>query len=279
MTKRSFIEILQDRISSNDFQLPVFDKTSLLIQKEIAKEDADIDLIEKYIIRDQALTAQLLKVANSAFYGGLGKVSSVRGAISRLGILELSHMIILITQKDNFKSKDPLVADIMKRLWQHSVGCAIGSHWIAKTCGYYDITNEAFIGGLLHDTGKLVLLSALVDVKRLHQLETEPSEQLIYEVLKDFHEEIGFVLMQKWNLPNQYCEIAQNHHAEHLDPQNYLMAVIRLADKACHKMGIGFKNLENYALSTTAEAELLDLSDLEIAKLEIKLEDSLQLSA
>ena len=127
----SFIEIVDRHLTSSDANLPVFNTTALRIQQEIAKEEPDLRLIEKLIVSDQSLTAKVLSVSNSSFYKGLQQVSTVRNAIVRLGINEVSNIVMLVTHEHNFRSKDPFVHDIMRKLWRHSVGCAIGSNWLA----------------------------------------------------------------------------------------------------------------------------------------------------
>ncbi|MBW1853042.1 MAG: HDOD domain-containing protein, partial [Deltaproteobacteria bacterium] len=104
---KSFVEILNEQVLSDKTVLPTFDRTSMRIQEEIAKEDPDVTLIEELILHDQSLTSQVLRLANSAFYKGLVKVSTVRNAIIRLGIKEVANIVMLLTHQKNFYSKDP----------------------------------------------------------------------------------------------------------------------------------------------------------------------------
>ena len=153
----SFIDIVDKHLASSDTRLPVFNTTALRIQEEIAKEEPDLRLIEKLIVSDQSLTAQVLSVSNSSFYKGLQQVSTVRSAIVRLGIKEVSNIIMLVTHENNFRSRDSFVHGIMRKLWRHSVGCAMGSNWLSKRCGLHAMAHEAFFAGLLHDVGMLFI--------------------------------------------------------------------------------------------------------------------------
>ncbi len=153
---KSFIEIVDTHLASSNARLPVFNATALRIQQEIAKDESDLQLIEKLIVSDQALTAKVLSVSNSSFYKGLQQVSTVRNAIVRVGINEVSNIVMLITHESNFRSKDPFVQGIMRKLWRHSVACAMGSNWLAKQCGLHSLAHEAFFAGLLHDVGNAV---------------------------------------------------------------------------------------------------------------------------
>jgi len=94
------------------------------------------------------------------------------------------------------------------------------------------------------------------------------------EAMDHLHTGHGYTLMQHWNLPEKYAEVARNHHAEALDAENYLALIVRLANKTCNKMGIGLRQDSGTVLMATAEASELHMSEVDIAKMEIMLEDS-----
>ena len=154
----SFIEIVQSYLNSDKAVLPVFSQTGLRVSQEVAKEDPDLRTIETLISSDQALTTQVLRTANSAFFKGLSKANSIREAIIRLGTNEVGNIVTLCTQQMNYRSLDPFFFDMLKRLWQHSVGCAIGSQWVARQLKFDALATEAFTAGLLHDVGKLLII-------------------------------------------------------------------------------------------------------------------------
>ena len=271
---KSFIEIVDKHLASSDARLPVFNATALRIQQEIAKEEPDLRLIEKLIVSDQSMTAKVLSVSNSSFYKGLQQVSTVRNAIVRLGINEVSNIIMLVTHENNFRSKDPFVHGMMRKLWRHSVGCALGSNWLAKQCGLQALAHEAFFAGLLHDVGMLFILTVIDDLKHSNELKAQPSDALLVEAMNTLHANHGHSLMAQWNLPPKYSEIARDHHQEECDPNNLLLALVRLADKACCKLGIDLDEDPSLVLAATSEAEVLHISEMDLARMEIMLEDS-----
>jgi HD-like signal output (HDOD) protein len=278
-TTKPFKKIIEEHLASGETQLPAFDKTALKIQQETTKPAPDIDVIRELIREDQALTAQVLKMANTAFFRGLSKVETVRDAIVRLGIEQISNIVLLVTQKPIFKSGNRHVREFMEKLWRHSVGTALASAWLAKKSGYTQIATQAFIAGLLHDIGKLFLLTVMESIreKKVHQF--NPTKEFVTEIMDSLHTEQGWLLIQNWNLPEAYCLAARDHHAEIFDNRNTLLLLVRMADLTCNKMGIGLREPDEQILVATPEAVTLGLSEVDLAELEIMLEDAPLLSA
>ncbi len=275
--KESFLDIVNSHLASENTQLPAFDTTVLGIQEELNNPNFDVRRIEKLIIKDQALTSDVLRMANSAFYRGLNKVETVRNAIVRIGAKEIANIALLATQKKNYQSKDPLIANLLSSLWRHAVCTAIGACWIAKEFDFQALANEAFFAGLLHDVGKLFIVSVIDDIKQSGEIAIDTSEALIHEVLHTLHPDQGYQLMQNWNLPETYAQVARDHHMESPDEKNYLLIIVRLANTACNKMGAGLRTDPDLVLAATDEATLLGVSEVDLARLEIKLEDAQEL--
>ena len=274
----SFLEIVQSYLNSDKSVLPMFSQTGLRVQQELAKEDPDLRTIEKLISSDQGLTTQVLRTANSAFFRGLSKANSIREAIIRLGTNEVGNIVTLCTQQIHYRSLDPFIFDLMKRLWQHSVGCAIGSQWLARQLKFQTLVTEAFTAGLLHDVGKLLILKVIEVLLRSKSISVRPSESFILEALDSLHTEQGWHLSQKWNLPDAYSHVIRSHHNPELNSGDILLIMVRLANKACNMMGIGLNTDPDISLETTSEASLLGLNGIFLARLEIQLEDSLVFS-
>jgi len=272
--ERSLVGMIDHFVTLKPVKLPAFNATALRIQKEVAKEEPDFRLIEKFIVSDQSLTGEVLRVSNSSFYKGLTQVATVRDAIIRLGIKEVSNIVSMVALQHNFQSKDPTVHKIMGKLWRHSVGCAIGASWLARQIGLQDLTHETFIAGLLHDVGKLYVLKVVDDMKASGEIENLPSDTVINEVMQQLHTDQGYSLMLHWNLPEKYCQIARDHHLSDLDGNNFVLLLVRLANQMCHKMGIGLIEDPSIVMLETPEAVQLQLSEVDLARLEVRLEDA-----
>ena len=271
---QSLVGMIDHFVASNKVKLPAFNATALRIQKEVAKAEPDSRLIEKLIVSDQSLTGEVISVSNSSFFKGLTQMVTVRDAIIRLGNIEVSNIVSLVALQNNFQSKNPAIHKIMGKLWRHSVGCAIGANWLARHTGFQTLAHETFIAGLLHDVGKLYVLKVVDDMKTSGEIEDLPSETVIDELMRQLHTEQGYALMAQWNLPENYCQVARDHHLAEFDGNNFLLVLVRLANQVCNKMGIGLIEDPSIVLLETPEAAQLQLSEIDLARLEVRLEDS-----
>jgi len=277
LTEQSLIDIIHERVSSQTLQLPVFQHVALKLMNVLAKEDYSIAQVAPMIIEDQALSSQVLRMANSSFFGGFSKVTTIRDAIVRLGSRQVTNVVTVVTQSQQYCAKDKTMAAYMQTLWKHSLGCALGTKWFAEKTGYKELAQEGLLAGLLHDIGQLFLLKVLEDVQ-----DSEPglilSKPVILEVLQHMHVEQGVVLMQHWNIPELYGEIVRQHHDETYDTSNALLLMVRLVDMACKKAGIGLHHEPSIVLATTVEAQALGAKEVVLAELEIMLEEAMTLS-
>ena len=271
---KPLIDIIKDHMASGEIKLPVLSQSAAQLQKEVTKEDPDMGKVENYIKMDPAITGEVLKVANSSYYKGIGTVDTIKEASLRIGVNELANIVIMVLHRENFKSNDPFINNYLKQLWRHSLASAVGSHWLAKYLSLDQIQGKAFIGGMLHDMGKLFLITAVEDIKKIDK-EFNPSTFLLDKMISGLHPNQGYTLLHKWNLPENYCIIARDHHEMEFDTGNMLLTIVRLVNRLCNKMGIGPSCEEHKAIAGSIEVDLLDLSEIAIAELEIKIEDSI----
>ena len=124
----------------------------------------------------------------------------------------------------------------MRDLWRHSVGCAIGSYWLAGQCGLQRIKHESFFAGLLHDVGKLHILKIADSLKKNNGTGLQITNKLLAEAMENLHVGCGSALMHHWNLPEKYCDVARDHHKEDFDSKNLLLALVRMSDKSAKKL-------------------------------------------
>lgn len=269
---KSFIDDIEKFIESGKLNLPVFNPNALRVQQELVKKDPNMDLVEKLIVRDQTLASEVLKIANSTYYRGLVEVKTVKAAITRLGMREVGKVVLLAASKTQFRIIDKDLQQIFKSLWQHSAGNALAANWLARRCEFEELAGQAFFAGLLHDIGKLFLITTIEQAKL--RKNGKMTNALLQEVIDTLHAKQGYSLMKHWNMPEQYCIVARDHHEPTVDINNTLLILVRLADLACHKLGIGMQPIPDLNLAATPEANLLELTEIALAELEIMLEDT-----
>jgi len=269
----SLVDVIHRFIASDAASLPVFNSAAARIQQELAKKEPSVPIIEKVITSDQALSTEVLKIANSPFYRGLAEVSTVRGAVMRLGMQEIEKVVLLASSRQHFKSADKSINILMKKLWQHAVGCAYATVWLSRRYTYGVDQSQAFFGGLFHDVGKLLVLMVVEQIKRKNA-NLKITEALLLEAMARLHAREGAKLLAQWNMPEYFCVVARDHHSQEIDDKNILLLLVRMANLVCHKLGIGLEREPSLVLPATLEASLLNLTEIDLAELEIVLEDT-----
>ena len=274
--QRSIIEVINDYIENDTLKIPVFNTVALRLQKVLAREDFSIEEVNKLIIADPGLASQVLRISNSSYYAGLNKINTVQDAIVRLGASCVANVAMMATQQDIYCSSDEKLNNIMLTLWRHSLCCAIGAKWLAGNTNFTSMKEEAFLAGLLHDVGKLFLLKVMEKIIKEGKADESISPALISEVMESMHVAQGAGLMQKWNMPEIYCTVIHDHHAEQWDENNALLAIVRLANQACRKVGVHMNPDPSLVLFASSEAQVLGVREITLAELEIVIEDAIE---
>ncbi len=272
---QSFLEIIEDYVEEDRVTLPPFDKTALRVQQEIQKQDVQISKIEKLIIADPAMSSQILKIANSAFFRGLVNVMTVRDAIVRLGLNEITRMVMILSQKNLYETKDQYIKNYRNILWQHALVCALSSQWVAREAGFDNLAQEVFFAALLHDIGKLFLITVVEKIKTTKDVPFIPSKSVVSEIIKSQHTVQGYNLLRKWNIPEKYCQVVKEHHDEKFDMNNVPLIILRLVNKTSRKVGVSMEK-DTGNISVAAESSFLGFSEIKLAQLELQIEDSLK---
>lgn len=271
--KTALIDFIENHINK-DVSYPVLNPHVVEVQNEITKNDPDFRTVSKLIQKDPTLTSEILKTANSPLYRGLHEVDTIKDAMLRLGQTEMVNIVMLVIHKKQFSFSDPIIKPYQKKLWHHSVACATGAAWTARHLSMEELIPKAFIGGLLHDIGKLFILSAIENIKKTQSAAMQFQPELISVILDKFHAQHGYALLTKWNLPKAYCIVARDHHTESYDSSDFLLNIVRLVNMICGKIETNDPKLDLSVIISSLEADSLGLSDTDTALIEIFLEDT-----
>ena len=279
MSTRPFVEVIKEHLDSESLNLPMFHPIALKLQGILGTKDFTIEQVVALIIKDQALTSQVLRLANSAFFSGLAKVTTITEAVVRLGAREIASVAMLASQQNSYNNLTlPELKSHSQMLWRHAIGSAIGSRWLCERTGYKQLAQEAFIAGLLHDIGSLLILKVVEGIQLSESGTKALSRELTTEIMGAMHADTGYELMLKWNLPELYCIIVRDHHKEQSDTSNVLLSMVRLVDETCRKLGLaGTAPEPSLMLAATFEAQGLGIKEIMLAELEIMIEDAMEM--
>jgi len=170
------------------------------------------------ISQDTSLTARLLKIVNSSYYGFQAKIETVSRAVTVVGLRELRGLVIAASAVETFSNVPNEILNKV-RFWRHSLYCGVIARLLAEECHVLH-SERLFVAGLLHDIGKLIIAQRLPQETRMILLASESEQRSEVDVEKDFlgfdHAEVGGELMQAWNMPETLIESVAYHH----QPQN-----------------------------------------------------------
>jgi putative nucleotidyltransferase with HDIG domain len=240
--------ISKDELINKAGDLKVLPFVARKLLETLNDESCSIDDLTSIVEKDQTIAARVLKISNSALYGLRHEVTSLNQAILILGFKTMRSLVLSVSTKSlykNFGMKE-------KILWDHSVGAGIAAKMISAGLGS-EIMELSFVGGLMHDLGKVVMNNETPDefseimMKMYNEgIDSITAEAEIYGYN---HAEIGAGVVEKWGFAPLLVDVLKYHHLnsvrlpEFKDPAvAKTVAAVNLADNVCKVLAIGHRN-------------------------------------
>jgi putative nucleotidyltransferase with HDIG domain len=213
-------------------QLASFPDIYYRIEKALRDPKSSISHLADIISADTSLSAKLLRVANSAFYGLPSKTDSVTRAITLIGTKEFSTLATGVLAIRYFKDIPQKLIN-MKAFWTHSVACGLFASILAqRKIGFSE--EKFFIAGLLHDIGRLIMSIALPQnmtyAVSQSQKRSVPLNEVEAEIFDFDHTKAAALLMQKWEFPITLVNMVRFHHDPAGSPNPVESSIIHVAD-------------------------------------------------
>lgn len=252
--------LAQREVEASVKTLQPLPRTVSRLMEMAESETATVEQLESLLGADPVLCGKILQVANSAYYGLARQVSSIRNAIMLLGVYSIRGIALSVAMVSALRV-GRTVSEAEQQLWRHAFVCAGYAHGIARASRWgMRVAEDAYITGLLHDIGSLLLLTRFPEQYRplLEQRDQSP-EQFLERELHTFgcdHADLGAMIAEHWQLPERIVQAIAHHHAPFLPEGDHrlLVAAVMQADRWDFEQVSEFPTELDSAIRLTDEA-------------------------
>lgn len=261
--------------------LPTIPVVAIKVMQLVESDTATAEELGKVVASDPAVAARVLKISNSSFYGCQRQIHTLSSAIVILGFSTLRSLVVAASVKQVYKP----YGLTEKMLWEHSFAAGLAAKIIAASTRLCN-EEEAFLSGLFHDIGKIIMNTLDRDkfqevMQRCYNegITFEEAEGSIYPFC---HDEVGAYVIRKWNFPEMLTATILQHHKLDFTPADdpvlvNLTAVTSLADQFCQILGIGMRApREGINLADSKAARLLRLQRERLDQLLLQFSDAFE---
>jgi len=217
--------------------------------------ESDIKELARVLSSDQSLSAKVLRLSNSPYYGRLRTVTTVSEALQVLGFDTVRT--VTIAASTHIIYRDLAQGSLSRTLWRHSLCTAVGAGKLAESIKMGD-KESAYVAGLLHDIGKLVIYARAPHLfeKIVQEVITSGRDfcQVEADLLEFDHSDIASLLLSSWNIPSQLVKAVHFHHrlaGPGSSPANRLAYTVSLANDISKRLGVCFPGQKSVMTSVT----------------------------
>lgn len=259
--------------------LPPAPKVLPQLMQLLSKSDVASDEVIKLIVYDPALTASVLRTANSAYLGGRQQVTNLNEAVTRIGLSEIYKLVASVLGHRGMSTKCSGYGMQSGELWKHAVTSATAAQLVARDLGDDDCL--CFTAALLHDIGKIVLTEVLEDIYTELVKRTTTQHVSLMEaetlLLGVHHAEIGARLLERWNFPETLVMSVRHHHdPSEAKPHERIAACIYIGNLISIYMGHSYGELAFAQHGREDSLKVLGLDPEDVPKYMIKTFDQFE---
>jgi len=247
-----------EKIILKSVDLPTMPHVAAKTMQLLSDPKVSTNDLQKIISSDSVLAANILKISNSALYGCSREIKTLSQAVVVLGFRTLRNIVISASTSAMYRRKGQNFSLKDKILWEHSICCSIGALVIAKKIKYPE-PEEAFIAGLLHDIGIIVLDNSLGEtyVEILKEAFNSDNSLINLELnhIGFGHHQVGYIIIRNWNFAKILQDaVGHHHHPENESADPTLTQIVSMANDVCFKLGHAWsrevidKDIKNHIL-------------------------------
>ncbi len=212
------------------------------IMSIVQDPDGSLSELSEIIAYDQAITANILKICNSAYFGLSRKVESIHHAVVFLGMDQIVDLVLMTAAAENFKRQQSGYDLQEGELWRYSVSSALIARELAEKKGSKN-SHRIFTAALLKDIGKVILSQYVADsFEKINILVSEHEysfREAEKEVIGIDHAELGGMVAESWKFSSRMVDTIRNHHmSEESSTDDFETSIVYVADTLCMMMGI-----------------------------------------
>jgi HD-like signal output (HDOD) protein len=194
--ERRFLETLRARLTTGRLELPAIPEVMLRLDRALRDPDVGVRVVADAVRAEPIATLKLIGVANAATFAGLGRVSTVEGAIGRLGFAETKRVVLAAALASRLTRVAGWEEDI-ERTYQHSIATALATQAIADRDAAPP--DEHYLAGLVHDVGRSVVLAVVGELERQDRPRLLVAASFVRAVMSALHAELSALTLERWN--------------------------------------------------------------------------------
>ena len=241
MAKQPRILVTLQDVQRRVDNLPTLPEITSFVMNLLEDPDSSAQDVSNVIVRDPSLSAQIMKLVNSAYFGLPQKIADLNRAIALLGYGRIKNLVLSLSLIRVFRAISKKQREDFTQFWQHSAVVAGLMKRVALRLGLED-PEQAFLTGLLHDVGKIAILGYFPKEYAAVLKAAEDKKESFAEAegvaFSTGHAAVGAWMAKTWNLPGEVVDAIDSHHDDGAWDDDLLSAALYFADYAARSRGV-----------------------------------------